>query len=304
MAITIANALKRDHLLNTAMRAFKKRLLPLKALSTEFLDVPLEGTNKVQVPYFPLASGASTDWVAGTGYVIGQNQGLLSKEVTVNKRKFRGVQFTSDEFTRQPFLKQEEFLALEGEKLAEDVIADIWSVVTAANFTATTLTAQAATAFDLDDVLALRELAQKLHWPSAVRSLVLDTAPGMALMKDSRLGYANAQSLNQVRDGFPDFDVAGFKPHEVPNLPDNGAEKLIGAAIYSSAILVAAAPINPTNEVRKIIDYKRVTDADTGLTFEYRAWGDPDLDLTKEVIEVSYGYAVGEVNALLRITKP
>lgn len=304
MPITIANALKRDHLLDIAMRAFKKRLLPLRAFSTAFQDVPLEGTNKVVVPYYPLASGASSDWAANTGYAIAQNQSLSSKEVTVNRRKFRGVTFTSDEFTRQPFLKQEEFLALEGEKLAEDVIADIWSVVTAANFAATTLTAQAATAFDLDDVLALREFAQKLHWPTAPRSLVLDTAPGMALMKDARLGYQNAQSLNQVRDGFPDFNVAGFMPYEVANLPDNGAEKLIGAAIYPSAILIAAAPINPTNEVRKVIDYKRVTDADTGLTFEYRAWGDPDLDLTKEVIEVSYGFAKGEDNALLRITKP
>jgi len=304
MAITIANALKRDLLLNTAMRAFKKRLLPLKAFSTKFSDVPLEGTNKVVVPYFPLASGASVDFNPANGYVMTHNQAVNNKEVTVNKRKYRTVSFTSEEWNRQPFLKQEELISLEAEKLAEDVITDIFSLVTVGNYAATTLTAQNASAFDLDDVLALREFAQKLHWPGPGRSLVLDTAPGLALMKDARLGYANAQSLDQVREGFPGFQIAGFAPYEVPNLPDNGAEKIIGAAIYPSAILVATAPIQPAPEVMQVITYKRVVDSDTGFSFEYRAWGNPDFDVAKEVIEVNYGYAVGEGNALLRITKP
>ncbi len=304
MAITIANALKRDHLLNTAMRAFKKRLLPLRAFSTAFQDVPLEGTNKIQVPYLPLASGASVEFNPANGYVMTHNQAVQAKEVTVNKRPYRTVSFTSEQFTRQPMLKQEELIELEADLLAEHIITDIWSLVTAANFAATTLAAQNPSAFDLDDALALREFAQKLHWPGSRRSLVLDTAPGMALMKDSRLGFQNTQSTDQVKEGFPSFPVAGFTAYEVPNLPDNTAEKIIGAAIFPSAILIAAAPINPTNEVRAIIDYKRVTDPESGLTFEYRAWAAPDMDMTKEVIECSYGYAKGEDNALLRITKP
>lgn len=304
MAITIANALKRDLLLDRAMRAFKKRLLPIKAFSTRFESVPLQGTNKIVVPYFPLASGASVDWNPANGYVMTHNQAVNTKEVTVNKRKYRTVTFTSDEWNRQPFLKQEELIVLEAEKMAEDVINDIWSLVTATNFAATTLTAQAATAFDLDDVLSLRELANKLYWPTPSRSLILDTAPGMALMKDSRLGFQNAQSLDQVREGFPSFQIGGFTPYEVANLPDNGAEKLLGAAIYPSSILVATAPIRPTEQVRMIVDYKQVVDSDSGFTFEYRAWGDPNFDRTMEVIEVNYGYAVGEANALLRITKP
>ena len=117
MAITINSALKRDVLLQTAMRAFKNRILPILAFANKFESVPLQGTNIVTVPYISLASGASTDFVAGTGYTTANNQTIGVKQVTVNKRKYRMVAFTSDEWNRQPFLKQDELVAVEAEKV-------------------------------------------------------------------------------------------------------------------------------------------------------------------------------------------
>jgi hypothetical protein len=265
MAITVPSGLKRDVLLKTGMRAFKNRILPVLAFARKFESVPLEGTNKIAVPYLPLASGASTDWSAGTGYVIGNNQTVQVKDVTVNKRKFRGVSFTSDEFNRQPFLNQEEFIGIEAEKLADDVLADIWSVVTAANYAGTTLAAGLASAFDLDEVLSLRRLCGEANWPKVPRSLILDGAYWENLHKDTRLGNQNYGSAAAAQEGAVTGKIGGFTPYEVSLLPDNGAEKVVGAAIYPSAILAAFAPIKPHPALMRVIDYQVVTDSETGL---------------------------------------
>ena len=44
-----------------------------------------------------------------------------------------------------------------------------------------------------------------------------------------------------------------------------------------------------------------MTDPETGISIEYRKWFDADLDTMKSVMEVNYGYAVGEAAALKRI---
>lgn len=305
MPITINAALKRDVLLTTAMRAFKNRILPILAFANKFESVPLQGTNIVTVPYISLASGASTDFVAGTGYTTATNQTIGVKQVNVNKRKYRMVAFTSDEWNRQPFLKQDELIAVEAEKLADDVLADVWSLITAANYAGTTLAAAAASAFDLDEVLALRRLCSEANWPLVGRSLLLDSTFWENLHKDTRLGNQNYGSTGAVREGRIDGKIGGFTPYEVPLVPANGLEKIAGFVAVPSALMFASAPIQPHPTLtRTVVDYSRVSDPDTGLTLEYRAFGDPIKDVVNEVIEVNYGYAVGEAAALKRITIP
>jgi len=58
-------------------------LTQLDLFATTFNNVPLLGTNKVVVPYYPLATAASTDWVAGDGYVMGDST-VEDKEVTID----------------------------------------------------------------------------------------------------------------------------------------------------------------------------------------------------------------------------
>lgn len=305
MAITINSALKRDVLLQTAMRAFKNRILPILAFATKFDANPLQGTNVITVPYISLASGASTDFVAGTGYTTENNQTIGIKQVTVNKRKYRMVGFTSDEWNRQPFLKQDELIGIEAEKLADDVLADVWSLLTAANFAGTTLAAGAASAFDLDEVLALRRLCSEANWPLAGRNLLLDSTFWENLHKDTRLGNQNYGSAGAVIEGRIQGKIGGFQPYEVPLVPANGLEKIAGFVALQSAILFASAPITPHPILqRTLVDYSKVTDPDSGLTLEYRAFGDATLDKVKEVIEVNYGYSVGEATALKRIITP
>ena len=96
-------------------------------------------------------------------------------------------------------------------------------------------------------------------------------------------------------------NLMGFSFSKFNRLPDNG-EKLQGFIVYPSAIMVALAPIAPTaNVMKQLSTYTTYTDPQTGLTFEYRAWGDADTDASKEIIECNYGFGVGEKAALKRI---
>ena len=54
MANTISAGLKRAVILKSAMTAFKHRLVSLGLFSTVFRDVALEGSNDIEVPYYPL----------------------------------------------------------------------------------------------------------------------------------------------------------------------------------------------------------------------------------------------------------
>lgn len=305
MAITIPAALKRDLLLKSAMRVFKNRILPILAFATKFENKPLEGTNIIQVPYYPLATGASTDFVNGTGYTTYQAQTIQTKNVTVNKRKYRALDLASVDYNRQPFLDFEKSIGLEAEKLADDVLADVFSIVTAANYAATTTAAMAASAFDADDALLLRRLCNEANWPMPGRSLVLDATFEEYLLRDTRLqSVLTAGQTGAITEArLP--RVAGFDVYPVALLPQNGLEKIAGMAAIPSALFFASAPVTPHPVLlRNTVEYQAVTDPDTGLTLEYRMFGDPVKDTIVEVIEVNYGYAVGEAAALKRIVIP
>lgn len=303
MAITIPSEVKRDVLLRSAMRAFKHRILPIMAFARKFESIPLEGTNKVRVPYLPLATGATTTFNPANGYDTMNDQALQTREVTIDKRRYRGVSFTSEEWNRQPFLSQEEFIMLEAEKLADDVLTDIFSVITAANYGAPIISALAASAFDVDELLAIRRLLGEANWPSSPRSFVMDATFYENLLKDSRVHLQNYGSSDAVREGEVQR-VAGFRLHEVPLMPAN-AEKLAAFAVYPSAIAVGFSPIRPHPVLTQtVLQYEVVSDPATGLALEYRRFADAKMDRVSEVIECNYGFNVLEAAALKRVVIP
>jgi ATP-dependent Clp endopeptidase proteolytic subunit ClpP len=300
---TIATEFKRDVLLDSLMRAFKKRMIALGVFSTKFENVPLQtqgGTAKVQVPFLDLETATSTDFDAEDGYVTGDTT-LDNREVTINKRKYQGLSFTSSEFRRQPYLLIEQLMGLKVEKLALDVLADVLTLVTNANYGAAVKTSSAAN-FDSDDLADLKTAADDAEWPEVGRGLMLDTAYDNYIMKDDAYKLAiNSMSTDVLRRGTVGPVLYGFDYIPTARIPANG-ENLEGIMFHKSAILVATAPIEPTAEVRaQLSAYSVIVDADCGLAFEYRSWGDPNFDESKQIVEVNYGYNVGNASALKRI---
>ncbi|MGC3961314.1 MAG: Clp protease ClpP [Verrucomicrobiota bacterium] len=314
-ANAVPAGLQRSVILQTIVKDFARKVIPITLFATKFENVPLEGTNKVEVPYYDLDGSASTSFKGSDGYVAG-NTATGVREIQVGKRadadvldntkqydrKYQGLSFTSEEMARQPWLKKVELASLKAEKLASDIVAHILSIVTAAKFGAAVKTEDADT-FDSDDVIDIK-LACKL-WPDMGRILLLDSAYDANLMKDP--GFKNAfaaASDRAIKEGklFP--RVFGFDYSEYPTIPEND-EKLVGFAAFKSAIGVAFAPVPPIEEVRKAgTTYQIYTDPVSEAVLEYRAFGDNQMDTGSHFIESSYGFERLLAGALKRICRP
>lgn len=294
-ANTIDSKLQLNLVLDSAMDAFKHALSPLALFSTAFYDEPLQGTDKIEIPYYPLETAASKDF-DGT-YVFNVGTDTQVKELTINKRKYQPLSWTSSERRRQPKLDPEKLGQIKGMKLAEDILIDIWSLFTTGNFGSAAFTGAAST-FDVDDVIALEVACNQAHWPHGGRGILTSSSYLGELKKDmnSTGGIATyGVSANGEVINMP--GMAGFSFAQTELLPAN-AINLVGVVVYRSALLVGFNPIEPDPLVREeLSDYRVVTDPDTGISLEYRAWGDADTDTAKRTIECNYGRAVGEADA-------
>lgn len=277
------------------MEEFKHKLISLGLFSTVLNNLPLQGNNEIEIPYVPLATSASKDFDGTYKFDKGD---LESIKVKVNKRKYQSLTYTSEEKARQPYFDPITLGRLKGAKLAEDVLLDILSVVTQENFGDAILTSTASN-FDSDDIIDLETKIDELEWPDSPRGMLLKSSYLANVKKDIKdsggIGNFGFSGLGNLPN------LLGFSFSKFNRLPDNG-EYLQGFIVYPSAILVALSPITPTaNVMKQLSTYTTYTDPQTGLTLEYRAWGDADTDASKEIIECNYGFGVGEKAALKRI---
>jgi hypothetical protein len=291
--------------LDKALVAFRAAVMPLTMFASVFRDVQLRGTNTVVVPYYPLDTTAAKNFSYTTGYEFDEDTNIAKRTLAIDKRKYVPLAFTSEELARFPALNVERLGAQAGQNLAYQIIQDILSIVTAANYPNN---AFVGGTMDSDDVVDIRVAANSLTtdgrptpWPEVGRGMAVNPAYDGLLLKDNVFKQAYSIGTDQViRTGrLP--NIFGFDYAMSAAIPDNG-ENLVGFAAYMSAILVAFSPITPAPSVRQqLIRYDVVTDPDTGISFEYRHWGDPDFDTDKRVIVVNYSFGKGEELALMPI---
>lgn len=321
-ANTIDAGLQRQIILSEMLEEFAIVLLPFANFSTVFNSVPLEGTDEVDVPFYPLATDNGTSWDPTTGYATmgstatntrpvvvggsGTTSGSSAPANTAKDRKWIGAQFSSYELARQPYLNVQKLMVQKANRLAVLIFQDVVSrVITAGNFGAS-VKAIAAPQFSADDIADLWENATGRNWPARGRSLTLTHQYKTPLLKDntfkSYLAYGATDPLRkamiQEAYGFEDIPI-------VPNLDtySPSGEFLRGWIAWQYAVLMATSPIMPTAEVRALMTrYDVAVHPSVGIAFEYRRFGDTTLDVTKEVVECSYGAAKGVASALARIT--
>lgn len=303
MPFNVADDLKIHTILEGAMEAFKRIILPLRLFSTKFENVPLKGTDTVHVPYYPLATSASKDFDDDAGYEAEEEGDIETRPVKIDKRKYQSMAIKSRTWNRMPMIDFEKLGRNKGRKLAEDVIKDIFSLVKAADFGVPVVNV-APDEFDFLEVLQASKAGNDLMWPETGRGMVLNNDFDHYLKADPQARFAGNSGDTRVwRDASLGARVGGFDYERAPILPDNG-ENLAGFICFPSAVLVGQAPIEPEPSVREqLTAYEIYTDPDSGLTLEYRAWGDPGKDTGKRVIECNYGFGIGEKEALRRFTK-
>ena len=314
---TIDAGLKRVLILQETVRDFATRVLALRLFSTVFDNVALEGTDTVDVPYYPLQGAASQDFVdgdgtGGTGYQFGQATNTNSKAITVNKRKYQPIDYSSNQFRRQPWFDAVRLGKINAEKLGVDCLLDILSVFTPANYptvpqadpTFNPNLALPGAAYDSNQIADLKTVATNLNWPDGGRSLICGTTVDNALGKDPAYKLAlNIGTTDVIQQGkFP--RISGFDYATMPGFPANGCN-LQGLIAFASALAAAFAPVAPAQGVRQqLVSYDIATDLASGISLNHRHWGVAQADRDFEVIESAYGYAPIIAKAAQLLTHP
>jgi hypothetical protein len=242
MPNTIASELQLTTVLDAALVAFRRAILPLQQFATAYSDVQLKGTNKMAIPYYPLSTTASQSRASGGSYkALASNTTTNAKEITINKNKVQAISFTSEERSRQPMFNPEMHGRLKGEKLAFDIIADIFSRVRHSVFTGSTITATTAGNFDENDVADLAQKCMEDYWPEVGRSLILNPAFHFNLMKQGQIIDASKSADPQAFRTAMIRQILGFEEMGTAGLPTNNGDAFAVTGTASTDLVNATA---------------------------------------------------------------
>jgi hypothetical protein len=282
-----------------ALMPFMSNLLPVTAFSTDFSPMPAEKLDTVRVP---LVGAPSTSSDFAGDYSANADSTVTVVPVTLNRHKYKTVHVTARESAETSLTVLETLVEAAAQQLAQDVLVDIFSCITLANFGAPGIAALAATAFDYKKVLSLRDACGIAKMPPNPRSLILDSGYYTNMLADDVVAKSFNLNLNApaVTEGMVKR-IAGFNLHETTLIPSDHAEKLVGFAAHSSAVAVAMRYLQP------VADYQQagaVTDPTTGMTFGYLRFTDTRANKIFVTLECLYGFAPAKTDALKRIVKP
>ena len=298
MSNTLTN-LKDIKVAQKALTPFTAQLMPVSSFSTNFGPQPSDKGDTVRVPLVG-APSVSADFAGD--YTAGSDSTVTTLPVTLDKHKFKTVHVTARESSETAMDLLDVLVSAAAQQLAQDVLLDILSVVTAANFGTPGIPALAATSFDYKKVLSLREACGTAKMPPNPRALVLDAGYYTNLLADEVV--AKSFNLNLSAPGVTDALIrrlAGFDMHETVVIPSDHSEKLVGFAVHPSAVAVAMRYLQP------VADYQQagaVTDPQTGMTFGYLRFTDTRANKVFVTVECLYGFAAARAGGLKRIVKP
>ena len=281
----------------SALLPFRAALTPLRAFSTNFSPEPADKLDTVRVPVVG-APGLSSDFAGN--YTANADSTVTVIPVQLNRHKFKTVHVTAREAAETAMSVFDNLVAGAVKQLAQDVLQDIFSEITAANYGTPAIPAVAASAFDYKKVLGVREACSLAKMPITDRSLVLDGAYYTALLADAVVKSSFYAPI--VQPGVVEAQIrrlAGFDIHETVILPENG-EQLVGFAAHPSGLAVAMRYLVP---VAQYDEAGAVTDPETGLTFGYLRYTETSSNRIFVTVEALYGFKAAIPDGIKRIVK-
>jgi len=297
MANTLTNV-KDIKVAQSALLPYRATLTPLRAFSTNFSPEPADKLDTVRVPVVG-APSESSDF-AGS-YTANADSTVSVIPVQLNRHKYQTVHVTAREAAETAMSVLESLVANAVKQLAQDVLQDIFSEITAANYGAPAIPALAASAFDYKKVLGVREACSLAKMPITDRSLVLDGAYFTSLLADEVV--KNSFYAPIAQPGVVEAQIrrlAGFDIHETVILPEND-EKLVGFAAHPSGLALAMRYLVP---VAQYDEAGAVTDPETGLTFGYLRYTETSSNRIYVTVEALYGFKAAIGAGIKRIVKP
>ena len=281
-----------------ALLPFMAALLPLHAFSTNFSPEPADKLDTVRVPVVG-APTQSSDF-AGS-YTASADSTVTVVPVQLNRHKFKTVHLTAREAAETANNVLESLVTGAVKQLAQDVLQDIFTEITAANFGAPAIAAIAANSFDYKKVLAVREACSNAKMPISDRALVLDGAYFTNLLSEEIVTRSFMAPIAQP--GVVEAQIrrlAGFDFYETVILPENN-EKLAGFAAHPSGLAVAMRYLVP---VANYDEAGAVTDPETGITFGYLRYTEIQSNRIFVTVECLYGFKAAIGDGIKRIVKP
>jgi hypothetical protein len=251
-------------------------ILPAK-LATITTDVSSESANPAMVINVPVVyNNVSSKTFTGS---FGKTDHTISNVPVTLTNKYQDFTISS----LDTGIKVERIVESLSKKLADDVVTDIFSLVTASNFTETaaytnTLGNWTYTAFN-----GIRNAAAAARMDNPTLLLASDFF-GKTLSWDQT---KNRQYYIAGDDSAVELD--GVKIAEQSVIPT--ASNVSGAILSQDAIVVANRSWVPMDGI--CLDYKEVIEPKTGLRFGVRFNAAPDADGVTVVITCLYGKAVG-----------
>ena len=294
MANTITD-LKDVRISQNALLPWMETLLPLSAFSTNFSPDAADKLDTVKVPVIG-APSASSDYAGD--YTANADSEASSVAVTLDRHKYKTVHLTAKEAATTSIPLLEKLVTTAAQQLAIDVMSDIFTSITAANFGTPAIPAISAEDFGYKTIIKIREACAAAKMPQDSRALVLDNSYFSALLADDIVAKSFITPLAQ--QGVVEAKVnriAGFNVFETGCVPDNG-ENMVGFAAHPSSLAIAMRYLTP---IANYDEAGAVTDPVTGLTFGYLRYTDTKSNKVYITLEALYGFKVVRPAGLQRI---
>ncbi len=291
------NSIQDIRIADKFIEAFVAALTPLRAFSTDFTAEFIERGKTVNVPVIGAANASHN--FAGS-YSQNADSAVDAIPVVLDRHKVQSLHLTDKEVSESSWISLERLAVSKARQLAQDVLTDVWSLVTAANFGAPCIAALAPDDFDSAQVLAIRQACAAVNMPTTERALILDDAYYSNLLGDPKISHSYLMQMSQpslMEAKLP--RVYGFDIYETTILPSNG-EKLVGFAAHPRGVAVAMRYLQPIRP-EAYLESGPVSDPASGITLGYRRYYDTDSGKEIAAFECVYGFKMALSAGVRRI---
>jgi hypothetical protein len=292
--------------------AFVKRLVALRAFTTDFSAEAKEQGTVVTTRVVPAAAAAKdlqTDHTGDRSKAAGDTT-TTPINVTLNQQPISGFHLTDEEAKIIGSGVWNDTLSrkidMHGYSVANHMLNYVFGLITAENFPSVAFTGGGST-FDLDDVIDINAALALAGWPVDIDGLiamVLQPAYRGALKKDGAIQDLSKSGIDGVisRGSLDRVDI--FRLYQAASLPPAGgtpaAEHLTGFVATPDALAVVQRIVEPQDQ-NDLMAFEVLTDDETGASIAYRAWYDRNLGKVNHTFETLYGASVAKAEALQRI---
>lgn len=281
-----------EYISNLVLDTFVSYLAPLRAFTLDCS--PAQSFIGATVPVLTVStSSAAQDYVST--YQI-QGATATSTVVTLNKHKFVSWELLDSEWRDSGLLSMESFAKSRGAALAEAVLTDVFSYMTASfNASKVCPVASFSASFIADISLEL----DNLKTPQVGRSLILNPTYHTALRKDSALQNASSYWGSEViRNGqVPSIDTFEnvYKTHMVPATSNH-----IGLAVVPNAMVFASRTVAP-QEPNSYNYVQVLTDEESGISITALRYHDPLVGSQRMIFTTEYGFNIANQSGSIRL---